>query len=390
MTETAEIVVVGAGVQGASLAFHLARRGADVLVVERTAVAAGATGRSSGFVRMHYDLLAESRIAWASLPYFREWSDRVGHGDPGFVGTGFIQLIDAPYADALRANVAAQQAAGIRTEVLDPAGVRALVPDLVVADDEIAAYEPLSGYADPTATAAGFLAAARAAGARYLAGAEVAAVRTAGDRVIGVSTGRGDLGAPIVVDAAGPWAAMLAATAGVDIPVVTWRHDTGYLGRPDGFAAPFPIIIDHPGAAYFRPEGESLVLIGLEDDNEIGGSPDRPTGSASPTFTERAAERIVRRLPAMRDGTFHSAHSGHDGITPDQRAILGPAGPEGLFLVCGFSGTGFKTAPAIGLAMSERILDGAATSVDISPFDPGRFAAGRPLAGEHPYEALWR
>lgn len=389
MVDRADVIVVGAGVQGASLAFHLARRGASVLVVERSAVAAGATGRSSGFVRAHYDLAAESAIAWASIPWFAEWHERVGHGDPGFVRTGFLQLVGPDYADALRGNVANQRALGIETEVVSAADARLLAPAMAIADDELAAYEPASGYADPTATASGFLAAARAAGAGYLAGTEVTGVTTAGGRVTGVETGRGALGASVVVDAAGAWAGRLAALAGVDIPISTWRHDTAYLGLAADIDSPFPIVIDHPHEAYFRPEGTTLMLVGLEDQNEIGGSPDRPTDEASPTFPERVAERITRRLPAMREGTFHSAHSGQDGITPDQRAILGPAGPDGFVLLCGFSGTGFKTAPAIGLAMSELILDGAACSVDIAPFSPGRFAAGRPLEGEHPYQALW-
>jgi sarcosine oxidase subunit beta len=389
MNDGADVLVVGAGVQGASLAFHLARRGASVLVVERSTVAAGATGRSSGFVRAHYDLVAESAIAWASLPWFREWAERVGYGDPGFVQTGFLQLVGPAYADALRGNVANQRSIGIETEVVSPADARRLAPAMTIADDELAAYEPGSGYADPTATAAGFLAAARAAGARYLAGTAVTGITTAGGRVTGVETSRGPLGATVVVDAAGAWAGRLAAMVGLEIPISTWRHDTAYLGLGGGIASPFPIVIDHPNEAYFRPEGRELMLVGLEDANEIGGSPDRPTGEAAPSFPERVAERITRRLPAMQDGTFHSAHSGQDGITPDQRAILGPAGPEGFILLCGFSGTGFKTAPAIGLAMSELILDGAARTIDIAPFSPTRFSAGRPLRGEYPYEALW-
>jgi len=197
------------------------------------------------------------------------------------------------------------------------------------------------------------------------------------------------LGAAVVVDAAGAWAGRLASLVGLEVPIATWRHDTAYLGLAGGIVSPFPIVIDHPSEAYFRPEGRELMLVGLEDANEVGGSPDRPTDEASPTFPERVADRITRRVPVMQEGTFHSAHSGQDGITPDQRAILGPAGPDGFILLCGFSGTGFKTAPAIGLAMSELILDGAARSVDIAPFAPTRFAAGRPLRGEYPYQLLW-
>ena len=170
---TADVVVVGAGVQGASLAFHLARRGARVAVVERASVGAGATGRSSGFVRMHYDLEIEARLAWLSFPYFRDWAERVGEGDAGFVRTGFLQLVPPEYADALRANVAAHRRIGIPAELVGPDEVARIVPGMVVDDVVVAAHEPESGYADPTGTAAGLVAAARRAGATYAGGVRV-------------------------------------------------------------------------------------------------------------------------------------------------------------------------------------------------------------------------
>jgi sarcosine oxidase subunit beta len=390
MPETAEVVIVGAGVHGASLAFHLAERGVRVTVVERSSPGAGATGRSSGFVRMHYDLVAEAALAWASLPYFRDWASRVGVGDPGFVQTGFIQLVRPAFGDALRGNVENQLALGIETQVMTAVEVRRIAPGLVIADDEIAAYEPGSGYADPTATAAGFLAAARERGVRYIGGTTVTGIRVDGERVAGVETTHGSISTPIVVDAAGAWAGRIAALVGLDLPIRTWRHDTAYLGLAAAMTPTFPIVIDDPNSAYFRPEGSALMLIGLEDENEIGGPPDRPTDDAAPTFRDRVVDRIVRRVPAMEEGTFHSAHSGQDGITPDQRPVLGFAGPDGFVLDCGHSGTGFKTAPAVGSALAELIVDGAARSIDISPFDHARFATGRFLIGEHPYEALWR
>ncbi len=152
-TATADVIVIGAGVQGASLAFHLAERGVRVIVVERSGVAAGATGRSSGLVRMHYDLLAETRLAWASYPYFRDWAARVG-GDCGFTRTGFLWLESAEGEARLRANVAAHRALGIDTSMVDADGIRRIAPALAVADGEVAAYEPESGYADPSGTAA--------------------------------------------------------------------------------------------------------------------------------------------------------------------------------------------------------------------------------------------
>ena len=389
MSDTADIIVIGAGVQGASLAFHLASRGASVVVIERSTVAAGASGRSSGLVRLHYHLLAETQLAWISFPYFRDWAERVG-GDCGFTKTGFLWIEPASGGDRLRANVADHRALGIETSVVDAAEMRLIAPGLAVEDDEVAAYEPGSGYADPFGTTSGFMRAARDRGARLVQGAEVTAINVDGGRVTGVETSRGSFAAPVVVNAAGAWAGGMAALAGLEIPLTVWRHDTGYLGAPTDVARPIPVVIDGAHQMYFRPEGAELVLIGLEDHSGIGGSPDRDTSEAEPDFSERATERIIRRVPGLIEGTFRASHSGQDGLTPDQRPILGPAGPEGFYLDCGHSGTGFKTAPAVGLAMSELILDGAASSVDIAPFTFERFAEGRLLVGEHGGELIWR
>jgi glycine/D-amino acid oxidase-like deaminating enzyme len=132
------------------------------------------------------------------------------------------------------------------------------------------------------------------------------------------------------------------------------------------------------------------MLVGLEIASEVGGSPDRPEGSVETPVLELMAARVVARVPWMTHGTYRTAHGGQDGITPDERPILGPAGPDGFYLACGFSGTGFKTAPAIGAAMAELILDGRTTSVDISGYDLARFGEGRALVGEHPYGTFWR
>lgn len=389
MVETADVIVVGAGVHGASLAFHLASRGARVVVVERSTAASGATGRSSGLVRIHDALLAQARLAWASYDWFREWPERVG-GSCGFTVTGFLWIEQAGVADRLRASVAAHRRLGVETSVVVADEIRRIAPVLAVEDGEVAAYEPASGYADPTATATGFLTAARARGARLVQGAEVVAIRVVGSAVTGVETTRGSFAAPVVVDAAGAWATRVASLAGLEIPVRTWRHDTAFLGAPPAVPVPFPVVIDDHNSMYLRPEGSSLVLVGLEDGSEIGGSPDRDTAAAAAGFDQRVTERVLRRIPGLANGTFHSAHSGQDGITPDQRPIIGPAGPDGFYLDCGHSGTGFKTSPAVGLGVAELILDGAATSVDLAPFALQRFADGRLLTAEQAYGAGWR
>jgi sarcosine oxidase subunit beta len=389
MIESADVVVVGAGIHGASTAFHLARRGAKVAVLEARAAASGATGRSSGLVRMHYDLAAESALAWRSYDYFANWAERVGHGDCAFVRTGFLRIVPHDKEDALRANVADQLALGIDTRLITAAEAADIAPPLATDDFDIAAFEPQSGYADPTGACTGFLAGARAHGAAYAQGRPVEAIEVDGSRVTGIRTTGGRIATPLVVLAAGAWSGRLAASAGVEIEVRAWHHDTGYVTRPVGVGATLPTVIDDINECYFRPEGSGLALVGLEDGNRIDDRPDDDSPS-DPAFIDHLVDRICRRVPAFVSAGYQGSHGGTDGISPDQRPILGRTDVDGLILQCGFSGTGFKIAPAVGLAISELVLDGAARSVDISIFDAGRFVAGRPLRGDHPYEALWR
>jgi sarcosine oxidase subunit beta len=389
MSETADAIIIGGGIHGASLAFHLARRGLKPIVLERRFVAAGATGRSSGLVRMHYDLEPESALAWESYRYFRNWSEIVG-GECGFTRTGFLQIVEPNTNESLRANVAMHQRLGIPSLLIGADDVRRLAPAFHTDDFELAAFESESGYADPTGSAAAFLTAARAAGARLVQEVQVTAITTRGGRVTGVETAGGKYDAPIVVNAAGAWAAEVGRMAGLELPITTWRHDTAFLRRPPDLGLSHPTVIDFINLMYFRPETGGLTLVGLEDGNPLGVSPDTGGDQAQPDFVERAIERICRRIPGMDRGSLHSTATGYDGLTPDQRAILDQAGPEGFYLECGFSGTGFKIAPAVGACMAEWIVDGRPRTVDISGFGLNRFAEGRRLTGEHAYGEIWR
>jgi sarcosine oxidase subunit beta len=388
MAETADVIIIGAGIHGASLAFHLAERGLRPTVLERATVASGATGRSSGMVRMHYDVEADARLAWRSLGYFADWAERVG-GDCGFNNVGFLQMVDPHDLAALEANVAMQQRIGIVTEVVDAIEVRRLLPGIAIGEDQVAAYEPRSGYADPSSAAGCLMAAALGLGARLVQHAPVTTVRVDGDRVVGVATPAGDFDAPVVVDAAGAWAGRVAATVGLDLPLSVWRHDVAYVHRPPDIPRHVGFI-DFANLFYSRPEGEHLTLIALEDGNPLEGDPDAPVDAAAPGFLARAAERIVRRLPRFDRAGVHSAHSGQDGITPDQHPIIGPAGPDGFWLDCGYSGTGFKIAPAVGASLAELIVDGPDANDDLAIYRFERFAAGQPIVGEHSYGDIWR
>ena len=386
MSTTTDVLIIGGGVQGASLAFHMAQRGVNVTVIEKTFVGAGATGRSSGLVRMHYDTEIDARLAWESFQYFRDWNERVG-GECGFTRTGFIQIVSREQEEKLRANVAMHQRIGIASLVITADDVKRLAPSFATGDFDVAAYEPESGYAMPSDTANSLMTAARDRGARLVQGCAVTGIDLAGGRVTGVSTTQGAFSAPVVVNAAGPWAGKINEMAGLDLPFDTWRHDTMFVVRPAEIGPSHPTVIDFPRDMYFRPEG-GLTLVGLEDGNPLGEAPDSDTDHAQAGFVERAIDRICLRVPAMERGDLHSAHGGYDGITPDQHPILGAAGPDGFYLDCGHSGTGFKTAPAVGRCMTELILDGQAKTVDISPYAPGRFAAGRLVKGN--YDNIWK
>lgn len=390
MDGTADVVVIGAGVHGASTAFHLAERGARVIILEQTTLGAGATGRSSGLVRMHYDFAAESALAWKSFEYFRDWPNRVG-GESGFVRTGFLRIVAPEHESAMRANVADQQQLGVQTSVISAADVADMFPALSTTDFDFAAYEPDSGYADPTSVCASLIAGARRHGAELAQGTGVEKITVEGDRVTGVQTSDGAfVSAPVVVLAAGAWSGVLAATAGVEIDVRAWHHDTGFVTLPAAISHDaLPTVIDDINALYFRPEGRELALVGLEDGNRIDDLPADDSRS-DPDFVDHFVERLCRRVPAFAQAEFRGAHGGTDGFTADQRPLLGAYGPHGLVLQCGFSGTGFKIAPAVGLALSELILEGESHSVDISVFDPGRFSAGRPIVAVRSYGDFWR
>jgi sarcosine oxidase subunit beta len=388
MTQTFDAIIIGAGVVGNSIAFHLAERGLKPLIVERKSVASGATGRSSGLIRMHYDLEIESRFAWVSFQYFINWRERVG-GECGFIRTGFLEIEPRHHLEQLRGNVAMHQRMGINTSVISADDVKKLVPSFNTDNFDFAAYEPDSGYADPSLTTNSFLNAAKGRGATLLQDCSVTGIQTSGGRVSGVQTTKGDFAAPIIVNAAGVWAARIAKMAGVEVPLSVWTHDVAFLHRPPAVGF-HPALIDGSLNMYLRPEGNALTLAALEEGGMRGESPDEENERVAPDFLDHLIDKLCQRIPAMEAGGLHSTHVGRDGLTPDQRPILAQAGPDGFYLACGFSGTGFKTSPAVGVCMSELILDGRAQTIDISLFNLERFTRGELLKGDFDYGSVWK
>lgn len=387
MSQTFDAVIIGAGVMGTSLAFHLSKRGLKTALLERNQVGFGATGNSSGLVRMHYDLKVESQLAWESFHYFKNWNERVG-GDCGFRRTGFIHLEPAEQHKNLRANVEMQKGIGIPTEIITGADVKKLSPSFYTEDIEIAAYEPESGYADATLTANSFLTAAKAHGSTYMQDCEIIGGQISNGAVTGVRTTGGDFFAPIVINAAGAWAGKISTMFETPIPLSTWTHDVLHIRRPETMEEHLTVI-DMQRGLYFRPDSGNLTLVALTDDSRFGEAPDAERHYVAKDFVERAIERVVGRVPNLEQGSLHSTHVGRDSLTTDQRAIIGAAGPKGYYVVTGFSGTGFKISPAVGLCVSELILDGKSNTIDITGFDPNRFERGEILKGEFDYGFIW-
>src|SRR6266542_2213917 len=261
---SADVVIIGGGVNGASIAFNLARLGVRrVALLERRHLGAGASGKSGSLVRMHYTNEAESRLAWESLRVFRDFAAEVG-GDCGFEAPGFVQIVDPAHAEALRANVAMQQRLGIDTRLVSREELTEISPDLRVDDIGAAAYEPGSGFADPNATTFAFAAAARRLGATIETDCEVLRILTEGGRVAGVETSRGRIAAPVVVAVPGAWAGTLLGPLGLDFGLEPYRIQISVFRWPAGFQGGHPVVIDAFHKAWMRPEGASSTLIGFE------------------------------------------------------------------------------------------------------------------------------
>jgi sarcosine oxidase subunit beta len=382
---TADFIVVGSGVIGASIAFHLARRKAGrVLVLDKGLAAQGSSSRSSALVRMHYTLAQEVQLALVSLEIFTSWEDYVGR--PGsFRKLGFVRIVPEHEAPRLAANVAMQRELGANTRLISAEELLEIEPDWRVDDVRLAAYEPDSGYGDGATTALDLLGRAREMGAEFRPRTRVTAFRVDRGRIRGVATDAGDFESPIVVSAAGPWSTALFRDLDFELPVEPEYHRVAILENPPGMRGGGCALIDSIASMYLRSEGPHRTLVG----GFVGArdvDPDDFPQSVGPEELAELALLGARRIPALGECGLVRGVTGIYDMTPDQRPLLGPVpGAPGLYLAAGFSGMGYKISPAVGLAMAEMLLDGESRTVDLSIFDPGRFAAGRPIRAPNQY-----
>ena len=381
-----DVLVVGAGVIGASTAFHLARAGVAVQVVERAAAGSGMSSRSSALIRMHYTFGPEVELAVRSDRMFDTWPDLVGR--PAFVRrTGFVRIVCPGEEGHLAANVEMMASLGADVHVVDGSTLAELAPGMATEDVIVAAWEPRGGFGDGAVVAGDFLAAARESGASYRPGTTVTSLRRHGDRIVGVEAGGEVLAAGAVVVANNVWSPGLLRTIGVELPIEAELHRVAHVRHAPGAGAPVAVI-DSVTRTYMRPEGSGFdrTLVGDEFGGRRGVDPDGVAPSAPAEDVADLVEAATGRVPALATAGITGATTGVLDMTPDGRPLLGALpGWEGLVLATGLSGTGFKVSPAIGEAVAALFTGIPADAVDITPFRPGRFEEGAAISSPFPY-----
>jgi glycine/D-amino acid oxidase-like deaminating enzyme len=381
---TAEVVIIGGGVTGCSIAFHLAQQGVrDVVILERHFLGAGGTGRSVGILRQLYPTPETSRMVLHSLRVFQNFREVTG-GDAGYVQCGAIIGVAPGQREALAKTLAAQREIGIQARLLAPEEIRELDPRIDPFAVGAAVYEPESGYGDPTGVTAGFAAGARRLGVAIEQMAEVVGLRTDGDRVTGVVTAAGDaIATPVVVNAAGLWCKRIAGMAGVTLPIVVGRHPVFIVERAESFGRPHPVYLDLASGTFLRPETGGLTLTGFLDADEPNHPMDPEALGADVPFDEvaRIMERASRCMPALGDARYQRGYAGAFDISPDWMPILDETPVRGLYVAVGMSGHGFKLSPAVGRLMADLVTRGESSLTDLGAFRLDRFATHAPDDG---------
>jgi sarcosine oxidase subunit beta len=382
MTKTAEIIIIGGGVIGTSIAYYLAKQGArHVMLLERNAICTGTTGRSGAIIRQHYSNEFTIRMAKESLHVFEHFDDIVG-GDCGFMTTGMLVLTDEQGAPALRANVHMQQKQGVNTRLISPEEVSEVAAGYSGIGAPLACYETDAGVADPMATTSCFAQRARDYGATLHEGMPVTRILTEGARVIGVETAQERFLAPIVVLAANVWSPALTQDSGITLPIIATRHPMLALRRPNDFGGRngfHAVCLDMIRSIYLRPDSGGITLIGSTENVLTANNPDQyPQGLTEDEITH-FRKQAQGTLPALARAVPRGGWAGIYDDTPDYHPILGRlAQYDGLYCAAGFSGHGFKLSPLVGQWMAQYILTGNKPD-DMQYFSFDRFTNGREI-----------
>ncbi len=372
MAETADIVIIGAGIVGCSIAYHLALKGAaKVVVVEKDLVCSGSTGKSAGGIRQQFATEVNLQLSIESLRMFHRMREELGI-DPEFRQVGYLFMATtARELEMFRRQAEVQQGYGIPVQMVSPDEIRRIVPYVRVDDILGGVYCPTDGYAAPYEVTMGYAAAARRLGVMIHEQRAVTRVMRSGDRVAGVETSRGPIHARAVVNAAGAEGGRVGALAGVEVPVLPYRRQIFVTTPLPAFSQEPPLTIDYHRNWYFRGEMGGCLFSGPKDEESTFNT------NVDWEHVAESVAKAVARIPILEKAEIKRGWAGSYDLSPDNNAILG-AVPElpGFYVATGHSGHGFMHGPATGKLMAELILTGK-TSIDINALDPDRFRTGR-------------
>lgn len=390
--ESADVVIVGGGIEGAAAAWALSQRGVtDVVVLERNTVGSGMTGKSSGIVRCHYGVSSLAAMASVGLEVFEKAEEIFGE-DIGFRQTGYVVGVGDSNVTALRGSLAAQREVGVQTEEIDVDDVAGLWPYADLTPFAAFGWESRGGYGDAYRTAQAFAVAARGSGVRVRQGVTATGLMVDRDRVTGVVLGDGStVSAGTVVVATGVWTQALLEpyrlTHGVDLPIRVHREAVVMISPGVHIGAP-PVFSDLVSLQYVRPEVGGEILFGNSDLREAApADPDHYLNRADEAFIDLTVDKMSTRFPLFPDAAITSSYAGCYDVTPDWNPVISRTGLDGLVVAAGFSGHGFKISPAVGRLIADLVVDGHSTDPRIpeSDFRLSRFAEGDLLKTRFPY-----
>jgi len=381
---SADIIVVGGGLYGSSIAYHLVNRGAkDVILLERKSICSGGTAKSCAVVRTHYSIDANLVHAVESLKVFANFGDMVG-GDCGWRRTGYLILGPEEHREPMLTVFRTQNEHGVDTKTLTAAEAREIHPLLQVDDVGVIGYDTLAGYCDPHSTTTAYAKRAKELGAAVHSGTPVTGLKLNGS-IKTVETPNGSFEAPTLILAAGPWTNVIGRMIGIEFPYEVSRHKVITLRINQAYQADWPIVKDltTPDKIYFRPETGGVVLIGTGDHGDPIEDADTLTDDVDLDYIDRIGGLISHRMPSYSEAECTASWTGPYDITPDWNPIVGPvAEREGVYVATGFSGHGFKLAPTISESLAQVVL-GLEPRIPIDMYDLSRFQTGQVLHGAY-------
>ena len=384
-----DAIVIGAGVIGSSVAYHLARLGAGrVLVLDRLQIGSGTSTQSSGILRTHYSVIENVELAKRSWAVFKDFAGYIGdeEASAGLVKCGYmICAPEGPKLEPLRASLAGQAGVGVEVRLLDRDAARELLPIAQFDDAALIGYEPEAGFADAYLVATGFARAARRQGVKIMEGVNVERLLLEGGRVVGVETSQGTFRSNTVISTQNIWAGDIEKWTGVPTPVKAERHAVLALAGPEAYSFKMPVFKDlgSPGMLYCRSYGGNQMLVSEGTVGEALAEPDNEQGDISMDYVVEVGSQVAERFPSFAEAGLASSWTGVYDVTPDWNPVLGrlPDVP-GLVVGYGFSGHGFKLSPGVGLVLAQEAL-GLPTEVSLAPYAHERFRSGQLLTGRY-------